>query len=96
MDYRNKKICFTISNLSYYNTIMAKLIEDIKKAIQQHEKTRYVLSKETGISQSHLSQLMAGTKGLSYDALEALVDALDLEIVVRTKSRKKGKKHHGN
>ena len=57
--------------------------DDIRDAIETSGKTRYRLWQETGISQGHLSQFMAGTKGMSVEALEKLADCLGLEIIVQ-------------
>ena len=72
--------------------IMSKILDEIRKAIEASDKTRYWLSKACSIPQSQLSRLMTGEKGLSLDALERLADALGVEIVVRHKrTRKKAK-----
>ena len=70
---------------------MGPILDDIRKAIDTSGKSRYRISKDTGISESRLCQLMAGTKGLSIEALELLADHLGLEIVARRKRRRKGK-----
>ena len=70
---------------------MAPILDDIRKAIKASGKSRYRISKDTGISQGQLSELMAGTKGLSIEALERLADYLKLEIVIRPKGRKTGR-----
>jgi DNA-directed RNA polymerase alpha subunit len=64
---------------------MANILRTIRQAIKLSGKTRYQLSKETDIDQSHLSRLMKGGAGLSLDALEKLAEALDLEIIIRPK-----------
>ncbi len=69
--------------------------DDIRSAIDASGKTRYRLWQETGISQGQLSQFMAGTKGLSVEALEKLADCLDLEIVARPAKRTKAKRKDG-
>ena len=68
---------------------MSEIRDEIRKAIKASNKTRYRLSKETGIVQSQLSRLMSGEKGVSLDNLERLADALDLEIVIRPKRARK-------
>lgn len=69
--------------------------DDIRHAIDASGKSRYRLWQETGISQAHLSQFMAGAKGLSVEAMEKLADCLDLEIVARPTNRTKAKKKDG-
>ena len=70
---------------------MSRILQQLRKAIGASDKTRYRLSKETGIAQSQLSRLMKGQEGLSYDNLERLVDALGLEINIRPAKAKGGK-----
>ena len=75
--------------------LMSKILDEIRKAIKDSDKSRYRLSKETSIPQSQLSRLLTGEKGLSFEALERLVEALGLEIVIqkrRPKGRQKRKK----
>ena len=68
---------------------MSKISEAIRKAIEKGDKSRYRLWQETGIDQSHLRKVLRGEARLSYENLERLADALDLEIIVRKK--RKGK-----
>lgn len=70
---------------------MAPILDDIRQAIKVSGKTRYRISKDTGISEGQLSELMAGTKGLSIEAMERLAHYLGLEIVARPKRSKKGR-----
>ena len=72
-------------------TGMATVIDEIRNAIKQCGRTRYAISKATGISQSQLSRLMSQKAGLSIESLEALAENLGLEIVVRPKGPRKGK-----
>jgi len=73
--------------------LMSKILDEIRRAIKVSEKTRYRLSKETSIPESQLSRLMTGEKGLSFEALERLVEALGLEIVIQQKKTRKKVKH---
>lgn len=61
----------------------------IRHAIEASDKTRYRLSKETGISEGHLCQFMGKTKGLSVEAVELLASHLNLEIIIRPAKRTK-------
>lgn len=67
---------------------MKSIFEQIRKAIKASEKTRYRLSKETGISQPQLSRLMSKQEGLSVENIEKLADAMGLEIIIRPAKRK--------
>jgi len=64
---------------------MSPIYDHIREAIAASEKSRYRIAKETGIGEPHLCQFMAGTKGLSVEAVEKLADCLALEIVTRRK-----------
>ncbi len=65
---------------------MSQTFDTIRKAIEASDKTRYRLSKETGIDQAQLSRLMSGKEGVSVENLERLAEALGLEIVIRPKT----------
>ena len=62
---------------------MSKVRDEMRKAIQRSDRTRYRLCKDTGIDQGALSRFVAGHPGLSLENLETLANALGLEIVVR-------------
>ena len=66
--------------------------DDLRQAIEASGLSRYQLWKQTGISQAHLSQFMAGKKGLSVEALEQLAGCLDLEVVARPVKQKDNRK----
>lgn len=72
-----------------YDTIMSakrlKLSDQLRRAIETADKSRYVLWQETGIDQATLSRFMAGKGGLSVDGWDRLAEALGLELVARTK-----------
>ena len=74
---------------------MSKALNDIRRAIKASSLTRYAMSKATDIDQAQLSRLMVGKTGLSVASLERLADCLGLEIVIRPKRRKKGRRKHG-
>ena len=70
---------------------MSKICDKLKQAIEKSPKSRYRLSKETGIEQSQLSRFMAGTRILGIESIEKLAKALGFELIIqkRTKKRKK-------
>ena len=70
---------------------MSRVYDALRTAIKTGKKSRYRLWKETGISQGHLSDFMAGTKGLSVESAERLAACLDLEVTVRRVKRGKGR-----
>ena len=60
----------------------AKLSDQIRRAVDDCDQTRYRISKETGIDQSTLSRFMSGERGLPMNTLDKLADDLDLNITV--------------
>lgn len=72
-----------------YDVHMGRILDAICEAIETSNKTRYRIAKETGISQAQLSRVMSGERGLSIDALERLADYLELEIIIRSRHRRK-------
>ncbi len=62
--------------------------DTLKTAIEKSDKSRYQISKDTGIAQSVLSRFMSGERGLSMEALERLFEYLGLEVVEKLKRRK--------
>ena len=70
---------------------MSQLLNAIRAAIKASDKSRYRLSKETGIKQSHLSRLMTGEAGLGVENVERLAKALGLRIVVDGVTKRKGR-----
>lgn len=66
------------------------LTEQLRQAIDASTKTRYRISKDTGISQSVLSLFCSGQRGLSLAAVDVLVCYLNLELKPRTPRKRKG------
>jgi transcriptional regulator with XRE-family HTH domain len=70
---------------------ITSLTDQLRKVIDDSGLTRYRIAKETGISESALSQFYNGHRGLSMEALNALGDFLQLTITSGRKPDKKGK-----
>ena len=70
---------------------MSKICDKLKQAIEKGPKSRYRLSKETGIEQSQLSRFMGGAHLLSIESIEKLAKALDFELVLKKKNTKRKK-----
>jgi transcriptional regulator with XRE-family HTH domain len=70
---------------------VSRLFDQLREAIEASPKSRYAISKESGVSQSQLSQFLDGTKGLSIDAAERVAEALGLEVALRRRSRRRGR-----
>ena len=62
--------------------------ERLKDAIETSGVTRYRISQETGIEESALSRFMSGKRGLSMEAIDRLLEYLNLEVVEKSKRRK--------
>ena len=71
---------------------MTRILDAICEAIEASDNTRYRIAKDTGISQTQLSRLMSGERGLSIDTLERLADYLELKIALLPKSRQRKKR----
>jgi hypothetical protein len=56
------------------------LTDQLRKAIDSGEKSRYQIAKETGIDEATLSRLIHGKGGLSMEGLDATGKCLGLEI----------------
>jgi transcriptional regulator with XRE-family HTH domain len=69
--------------------VMSKILDAIREAIEKGDTSRYRIWKDLGLSESHLSKLMRGDRGLSIEAAERLAEYLNLEISIRPKKRKK-------
>ncbi len=63
------------------------LLEQLRSALEASGVSRYRLSAESGVSQSHLSRFVSGESGCSVENAERIADALGLEIVLRPKRR---------
>jgi DNA transposition AAA+ family ATPase len=68
-----------------------KLSEQVRQAIDTCGKTRYQISKDTGIDQATLCRFMGGNGGLSIPVLDTLGEYLGLRIVT-DKPKSKAKK----
>ena len=70
---------------------MARTLDQLRKAIEASGANRHRIALATGISESALSRLFSGERGLSIESIETLVDYLGVEIVIRPKRRRKGR-----
>jgi len=68
-----------------------KLSDQIRQAIDTCGKTRYVISKETGIDAATLCRFMGDKGGLSIPVLDRLGEYLGLNITMGRKSPRKPK-----
>ena len=68
---------------------MVDLLAQVREAIESSGQSRYAIAKATGIGQSQLAKLMAGTAGLSIESAELLLDHLGYEVQVKKTRRGK-------
>ncbi len=59
------------------------LSEQIRKAIETANVSRYRMAQDTGISEAALSRFMSRQRGLGMDALDSLTAYFELELVKR-------------
>jgi transcriptional regulator with XRE-family HTH domain len=69
----------------------SQLTDQLRDAIDGSGLTRYEIAKRTGIDESALAKFYNGRRGLSMQALNALGECLELDIVSRRQPSKKGK-----
>jgi hypothetical protein len=67
---------------------MTQLHDAVREAIEKSGKSRYRIAQDTGIDESLLSKVVRGHAGLSFANLAALLEYLDLEIVLRPRRSK--------
>ena len=66
-----------------------KLSDQLRAAILNADRSRYRISKQTGITQAGLSRFVNHVAGISLDTIDKIGECLDLEITTRRKGRKK-------
>ena len=66
-----------------------KVTERLRRAIETSPKSRYQLSKETGIDPAVLHRFFYGQSGLSGDSIDKLAEALGLELKAKRPARKR-------
>ncbi|MDB4650151.1 helix-turn-helix transcriptional regulator [Pirellulaceae bacterium] len=63
--------------------VRVSLSNQLRVIIENHGKTRYRISKETGIDASQLHRFVNGTGRITNETLDKLGKCLDLEIRVK-------------
>jgi hypothetical protein len=63
--------------------------EQLRRAVEGGDKTRYRISKETDIDQSTLSRFVNHGAGLSMESVDRLCKCLGLRLVMEGKARRK-------
>ncbi len=67
-----------------YNAYMG-VNDEIRKAIQNHSKSRYRIARETGLSEALLCLFMQGKRNLGLENLESVADCIGYKITIRPK-----------
>jgi DNA-binding phage protein len=67
---------------------MSTFSEQLQEAIRCSGTSRYAIARDTGLSQALLCRFLQGTRGLSIESINRLMDTLGLEI----RPRKRGGK----
>lgn len=75
--------------LAWYDGCMARLLDIIRQAIRQSDKSPAQIAKEAGVAKSQLSRLLSEERGLSVDVLERVAEALNLRITIEPKGKSK-------
>jgi transcriptional regulator with XRE-family HTH domain len=70
---------------------MRPLVEQLIQAIEKSGKTRYEISKATGVAQSQLSRLVHGENRMNIDNIERVAAYLEFEVVLSPKRKPKRK-----
>ena len=66
-----------------------KFSDELRRAVDASELSRYRICKCLGVSESLLSRFMCGKGGLSIDTLDALAELLDLHVAAGKQPKKK-------
>jgi transcriptional regulator with XRE-family HTH domain len=78
-----------MGQVGYKMNNMSKICDELKQAIERDPRSRYRLSKDTGIEQSQLSRFMAGKRSLTVESIETLAKALGFELVMKKRTKKR-------
>ena len=67
----------------------APFSDQLRRAVERSNLTRYEISKRTGIAQSILSRFVNQGAGLSMESINKLCECLRLRLVVEDRRKKK-------
>lgn len=68
---------------------MATIGDQLRRAIERSGKSRYRISKETGITQSVLSRFMHGTAGLSVENIDRVCQCIGAKVAITLRKPRK-------
>ena len=66
-----------------------KISNQLRSLIESSGYSRYRIAQETGVDAAVLCHFVAGRRGMSMDSIDALGEFLDLELVIKKKSRRR-------
>ena len=66
---------------------MSTFSEQLQEAIRRSGTSRYVIARESGLSQALLCRFLQGTRGLSLASIDKLTDVLGLDVLVKPRER---------
>lgn len=69
-------------------TKKGRFSDQLRQAVEDSDKTRYQISKETGIDQSILSRFVNRGAGVSMESIDKLCECLGLRLASETKTDK--------
>jgi transcriptional regulator with XRE-family HTH domain len=69
--------------------IAEELRTAIQEAIWKRDIPQAELARRTGLSEAQISRFRRGERSLSFEAIDRLLDVLDLEVVVRRRRERK-------
>ena len=89
------KFILAMALTNVYDSIMPArqpFSDQLRRAIQRSGKSRYAISKETGIAQSILSRFVHGDAGLSLENIDRVCQSIGARLATgKATPRKKGK-----
>lgn len=63
--------------------------EQLREAIRKCGKTRYRISKETGIPQATLSRFVSGLAGMGWESIDKLCKCIGVRLTTESESTKR-------
>jgi DNA-binding phage protein len=66
------------------------ITERIQEAIRSGGMSRYAISKATGVDQALLCRFLQGKSSMALDTVDKVLSAMNLEVVIRPRSTRKG------
>ena len=70
---------------------MSEVMDQLRQRLDACPESLREIGRATGVQASQLSRFASGESGLGINSIEALADYLGLELVLRTKTKRKGR-----